>query len=272
MNTARSIIVYTLLFIVAAVCAGPFVWIILTSLKGSEDVFIFPPVFFPKELHLQNFVEVWSVVPFGNYLFNSLLVAGGSVLSNVLFASLAAYPLARMEFRGKKVVVLAILGTMMVPEQVIMIPVYRILLSMDLLNTLTGVVLPTSVNAFGIFLMRQFYKSIPRDLDEAALIDGCSPLRIWWNILLPMSKPAIATLTVFTFIGAWSNFLWPLVVLRDSDRYTLPVGLNALLSAFSANYKYMAAAAVLSVIPVFVVFLLMQRYFIRGMLTGSVKG
>jgi len=267
----RKAAVYGILLFIAMLMIGPFLWTVSTAFKGSEEVFAVPPRMFPEEWRLSNFSEVWNLLPFGTFAVNSLVVSVMAVVSNVLLASLAAYPLARMEFKGKRLAFLAILSTMMVPEQVIMIPIYRVCLRLGLLNTLAGVVFPFSVNAFGIFLMRQFYKSIPRDLDDAALIDGCSPLRIWWEILVPLSKPAIATLAVFTFVGAWSNFLWPLVILRDVEQFTLPVGLSYLVSTFSANYKFVAAAAVLTTIPVVVVFLLMQRYFIQGLLSGSVK-
>jgi len=257
---------------VVAIAAGPFAWILVTALKGSEDVFAFPPSLLPHDPGIRNFVEVFAIVPFGTYLLNSILVSLASVVLNLLLASLAAYPLARMDFRGRQWVFLLILATMMVPEQVTMIPVFRLLLQMGLLDTLAGVVLPTCVSAFGVFLMRQHYRSIPRELDEAAVMDGCSVLGIWWRILVPLSTPALATLAVFTFVGSWSSFLWPLVVLQDPARYTLPVGLNALLSAFSANYKYLAAGAVLTLIPVVAVLLFFQRYLVKGMLAGGVKG
>ena len=231
-----------------------------------------PPELWPDRFHWGNYVETWRVVPFGQYIVNSVLVAGGSVLANVVLASLAAYPLARMEFTGKTFLFILILSTMMVPEQVIMIPLYGIALEAGLVNTLIGVVLPFSVSAFGIFLMRQFYLTIPRDLEDAAVIDGCSPLRIWWSILVPLSRPAIATLTVFTFVGTWSRFLWPLVILQESEKFTLPVGLAYLMGTFSSNFKYVAAGAVITILPVLAVYWFMQRYFIQGILAGSVKG
>jgi putative chitobiose transport system permease protein len=263
---------YIALFFVAAITAAPFVWILLTALKGSEDVFAFPPEIIPSELHFGNFVETWQVVPFGTYILNSTIVAVGMVGLNVLLASLAAYPLARMEFKGKTVLFILILSTMMVPEQVIMIPLYQITMNMGLLNTLTGVILPFSVNAFGIFLMRQFYLTIPKELEDAAIVDGCSPFRIWWSIMLPLSKPAVATLTVFTFVAAWSSFLWPLVILQETEKFTLPVGLAYLMGQFSANFKYVAAGSVIAILPVLAVYWAMQRYFIQGILSGGVKG
>ncbi len=268
----KRLLLYFAFFFVAAITAAPFVWILLTALKGSEDVFAFPPQLWPDTFHFENFVETWNVVPFGQYILNSVLVSFGSVFTNVLLASLAAYPLARMEFKGKTVIFILIISTMMVPEQVIMIPLYSIALNLGLINTLAGVVIPFSVNAFGIFLMRQFYLSIPKELEDAAIIDGCSPFRIWWSIMLPLSGPAIATLTVFTFVGAWSNFLWPLVILQDASKYTLPVGLAYLTGTFSANFKYVAAGTIIAILPVLAVYWYMQRFFIQGILAGSVKG
>ena len=262
---------YALMCVVGVLCAGPFLWTLATSLKGTEDVFAFPPTFIPREPSLRNFTGVWEAIPFGAYVWNSLIVASVGTAANVLLASLAAYPLARMRFRGKAVVTTLILATMMVPEQVVMIPVYTLLMNLGLLNTLAGVILPSSVNAFGIFLMVQYYRSVPRELDEAAVMDGCGAFHVWWQILLPLSRPAIATLAAFTFVGLWSSFLWPLIVLRDSANYTLPVGLNALMSSFSSDYKYLAAGAVLSILPVLAVFLVMQRYFVRGVLTTGLK-
>jgi putative chitobiose transport system permease protein len=267
----RKVILYVLLISITIVMVGPFLWMLSTSLKGSEEVFVTPPMLIPSEIRWQNFSDVMALLPFGLFALNSLTISLLMVFSNVLLASWAAYPLARMEFRGKKVLFLAVLSTMMIPEQVIMIPLYRVCMHLGLLNTFAGVILPFGVSAFGIFLMRQFYRSIPMELDDAARMDGCSSFRIWWNILVPLSRPALATLAVFTFVGSWSNFLWPLVILRDSDKLTLPIGLSLLVSTFSANYKFVAAGAILSTIPVIIVFLVMQRAFIQGLLSGSVK-
>ncbi len=274
MNHARTALLYLGLALVASVTAVPFLWIVLTSLKGAEDVFAFPPTLWPDVLQWSNYAETWNAVrpSFGRYLLNSVLVSVMAVGLNVFLASLAAYPLARMEFKGKKFAFLAIVATMMVPEQVIMIPLYTLVLKLGLVNTLAGVVIPFAVNAFGIFLMRQFYLGIPKELEDAAVVDGCTPLGVWWYVLVPLSRPAIATLAVFTFVGAWSNFLWPLVVLQDREVYTLPVALASLTGAFSANFRYVAAGAVIAVLPVLMVYLVAQRAFIRGLMAGGVKG
>lgn len=270
----RRALIYAALAAVAVLTAAPFVWIALTSLKGAEDVFAFPPSLWPDDFHWANYVETWKAVKpsFGRYLLNSVLVSVFAVTLNVLLASLAAYPLARMAFRGRKLVFLAVVATLMVPEQVIMIPLYTLVLRLGLVDTLAGVVLPFSVNAFGIFLMRQFYLGVPRELEDAAVVDGCSPLRVWWHVLVPLSRPALATLAVFTFVGAWSSFLWPLVVLQSREHYTLPVALSYLTGAFSSNFRYVAAGAVISILPVLAVYVFVQRYFVRGLMAGGVKG
>lgn len=270
----RKVFIYIALVLVACLTAIPFLWLLMTSLKGSEDIFAFPPALWPDRFHWENYSETWNAVrpSFGSYIINSVLISFATVVSNVILASLAAYPLARMEFKGKGLVFALVLATMMVPEQVIMIPLYKLVLDMGLINKLAGVVLPFSVNAFGIFLMRQFYLTIPKDLEDAAVVDGCGPFRFWWSVLLPLSAPAVATLTVFTFVGSWSSFLWPLVVLQDREMFTLPVALSYLTGTFSANFKYVAAGAVISILPVLAVYWYMQRYFIRGLMTGGVKG
>jgi len=271
MRLLRSVLRYVGLTLIALVTTGPFLWLLSTSLKGTEDIFRFPPTLLPSRLNLENFVGVWQSVPLGRYLMNSLLVAILTAAANVLLASLAAYPLARLQFRGKSFVFLAILATMMVPEQVILIPLYTTMLKLGLDNTFTGLVLPFSVNGFGIFLLRQAYRGIPKELDESAFIDGGSVVRIWWEILVPLTKPASASLAVFSFIASWSSFLWPLILLKDQTKYTLPVGLSYLLGTFSANYRYLAAGSVLAVLPVIIVFVFTQRYFIGGILSGAMK-
>ncbi len=270
----RKILLYFALITVGCLMAVPFLWLLLTALKGSEDVFAFPPSLWPDEFHWENFVDTWNAVTpnFGRYILNSVFVSSVVVASNVLLASLAAFPLARMEFKGKSLVFVAVLSTMMVPEQVIMIPLYTLALKMGLVNSLWGVIVPFSVNAFGIFLMRQFYLAVPKSLEDAAVIDGCSPIRVWWNVFVPLSKPAMATLAVFTFVGTWSNFLWPLVILQDRETFTLPVALAYLTGAFSSNFKFVAAGAVIAIVPVLLVYALAQRFFINGILAGSVKG
>lgn len=205
-------------------------------------------------------------------LVNSLLVTLAQAALNVLLAALAAYPLARMRFRGRGTLFVLVLATLMVPEQVITVPLFVTIVGLGLADTLAAVVLPFSVSAFGIYLCRQAFVSIPLDVEEAARIDGADALRTWWHVMLPLARPTLATLAVFSVIGAWSNLLWPLIVLQSPERYTLPVAINQLLSVFGDNVRYAYAASVLALIPMLLMYLAMQRWLQRGLLAGAVKG
>ncbi|MBR1617799.1 carbohydrate ABC transporter permease, partial [bacterium] len=256
-----------------------FLWLLSCALKGrSENIFAYPPVFIPRDFTLDNFKEVLKLVPIGKYIVNSFIVASLTVFLNVLLSSLAAYPLARMEFMGKKVAFFAILATIMVPFQAIMLPVYIITLKLNLVDNYSdvmgylGLVAPFAVSAFGIFLMRQAFLAIPKEIEESAIVDGCNSWQIFFRILLPMTKPAIATLAIFTFIGSWGEFLWPSIVLTNEKLYTLPVGINNLSSAFSSDYRLVAAGSIISIVPIIIFFLCLQRFFIEGASDGAVKG
>lgn len=285
-NYLTTALRYVALILVALVTIGPFLWLLSTALKGGgENIFAYPPQLLPAAPTLGNFEEVWKAVPFGRYVLNSVLVAMAAVVLNLIFASMAAYPLARMKFRGRDTFFYLVLATMMVPFPVIMIPLFVIVtkLHTGLIAVTPGalqspyllytwLVLPTSVSAFGIFLLRQAFLAVPKELEEAVLIDGGSPFDIWWKIMIPLSRPAIATLAIFTFVGSWGDFLWPLIVLKEPELYTLPVGVAFLAGTFSANWRLIAAGSVLAVLPIVAFFLLLQRYFIGGATSGAVKG
>ncbi len=261
------------LLALAVLTVGPFLWLLVTALKGgSENIFAYPPSLWPAQPTLDNFRQVWEAVPFGRYFFNSVLVAVVSVALNLIIASLAAFPLARMRFRGREPFFVLILATMMIPLPVIMIPLFILSQRLGLLNSYAGLILPTAVSAFGIFLMRQAFLAIPREIEEAAVIDGASPWQVFWQVMLPLTKPSLATLAIFVFVGSWGDFLWPLIVLKDPDLYTLPVGISYLAGTFSANWRLIAAGSVLSIIPIVAVFIGLQRFFIGGQTAGAVKG
>lgn len=265
-----SAVMYVLALLLAVVAIGPCLWLLAVALSPTDVPMNRLPG--PGDLTTENFRGVWSEAGLGRAIINSLLVTVAQAVLNVLLAALAAYPLARMSFRGRSVIFVLILSTMMIPEQVIVVPLFRTVVGLGLYDTLIAVVLPFSVTAFGIFLCRQAFMSIPMSLEEAARIDGAGPLRIWWNVMLPLSRPALATLAVFSVIGAWSNLLWPLIVLQEQDRFTLPVAINQLLSVFATNARYAYAGSVLAIIPVLVFYLLAQRWLIRGLMSGAVKG
>jgi putative chitobiose transport system permease protein len=264
---------YVLLLLVTLLAVGPFLWLVSTSLKsGHENIFSYPPKFIPENITLENYITVMETFPFWTYLWNSIVVAVLTVVLNIIFCSLAAYPLARMQFRGKNIVFILIISTMMIPFQLLMIPIYLMALKLGLQNTYAGLVLPHATTAFGIFLMRQAFLTIPYELDESARMDGANAFQIWWRILMPLVKPSIVTLAIFTFVMAWGDFLWPLIILNDQDMYTLPLGVNSLAGNFSSNWRLIAAGAVISVLPIIIFFALMQRHFIEGAMKGAVKG
>lgn len=270
---------HILLIIVSILSIFPFLWLISTSLKGvSENIFAYPPNIFPTDFTFDNYIGVWEKVNFLKYFFNSAIVAIFTVILNLIFSSMAAYPLARMEFKGKKFTFFAILATIMIPFQAIMLPIYLIILKLNLIDSAgaipgyLGLILPFAVNAFGIFLMRQAFLAIPKEMEEAAIVDGCNSWQIFFKILLPMVKPTLAILAIFTFIGSWGEFLWPSIVLNEESMFTLPVGINNLQGMFSSNWRYIAAGSIISIIPIIIFFLSLQKYFISGENEGAVKG
>lgn len=275
----QKISIHSILIFASLLSVFPFIWLISTSLKGNaENIFAYPPQIIPQDFTFENYVGVWKRVNFIAYFFNSMIVAGFTVILNLLLSALAAYPLARMQFFGKKFTFFAVLATIMVPFQAIMLPVYLITLKLNLVDSVNnfmgylGLVMPFAVSAFGIFLMRQAFLTIPKEMEEAAIVDGCNVFQVFFKVLLPMVKPSLAVLAIFTFIGSWGEFLWPSIVLTKESMYTLPVGVNNLQGMFSSNWRFIAAGSILATIPIVIFFLAMQKYFISGENEGAVKG
>lgn len=272
-SRSDALLRYGGLLAVTALTIGPFLWLLSTSLKGpGEAISASPPRLLPAEPTLANYATVLDSQPFLAYLGNSLAVAALAVLCNLLLSSLAAYPLARMNFRGRGVVFGTLLATMMLPFQLLMIPLYELAVALRLQNTTLGLVLPHACTAFGIFFMRQAFLGVPRALEEVALIEGVGRLKLWWHVMLPLVKPSLATLGIFTFVAVWGDFLWPLVLTDDPARFTLPLGVNRLASTFSMDWRLVAAGAVFSILPILAVFVIGQRWFIEGAMKGAVKG
>ncbi len=269
----KTLGIYLGLGAIAFLTLLPLLWLISTALKSpTEDIFQFPPQLIPQQPTLENFVKVWETAPFGQYLFNSTLVALLTVSLNVLFCSLAAYPLARLEFRGRDVIFTLIVATILIPFQIVMIPLYILTVNLGLKNSYLGVIFPALASAFGIFLLRQAFQGVPKELEEAARMDGCTELGIWWSVMLPAIKPALITLAIFAFIGSWSDFLWPLLVLDRPERYTLPLGVAALAGTFSLDWRLIAAGSVISIAPVLLLFAFVQRYIVQTDIGSGVKG
>lgn len=268
-----SIWLYLVLSAIALLMLMPLLWLVSTSLKsGSENIFQYPPQLIPQSPTLQNFVTVWRANPFGRYLWNSSLVALLTVGLNLLFCALAAYPLARLKFQGRDAIFTAIVATILIPFQIVMIPLYVLTVQLGLRNTYLGVIFPALASAFGIFLLRQAFLGVPKELEEAARMDGCSELGIWWHVMLPAIRPALLTLAIFVFIGSWSDFLWPLIVLDRPEMYTLPLGVAFLGGTDSLDWRLIAAGSVISILPVLILFAFVQRYIVATDISSGVKG
>lgn len=279
LKLTKNLLTHSILIFVSLLSIFPFIWLISTSLKGlNENIFAYPPQIIPSDFTWANYTGVWKQVDFIRYFINSMIVAGGTVLLNLILSAMAGYPLARMEFKGKKIAFFSVLSTIMIPFQAIMLPVYLITLKLNLTDNISdfsgfmGLILPFAVSAFGIFLMRQAFLGIPREMEEAAIVDGCNVFQVFVKVLLPMVKPSLAVLAIFSFIGSWGEFLWPSIVLTKETMYTLPVGVNNLQGMFSSNWRFIAAGSILATIPILIFFLAMQRYFISGENEGAVKG
>ena len=262
-----------LLILLALVVLVPLLWLVSTSLKGPrEDIFSSPPALWPSQPSLDAYGRLFGENPLAQYLLNSTIVSGLAVVANLLFCSLAAYPLARMRFAGRGFVLALVVATILIPFQVVMIPLYLLMVQLGLRNTLLALVIPQAATAFGLYLLRQSFLAVPVELEEAARIDGCSKLGEWWNVMIPAARADLITLGVFVFIGTWSDFLWPLVILDDPGLYTLPLGLQQLSSSFSLDWRIVAAGSVVSILPVLVLFVLLQRFILPSASSDAVKG
>ena len=267
------VLMYALLGGIAIAMLLPLFWLISTAFKsGTENIFEFPPRFLPQQPTFSNFVTVWQTNPFGRYFFNSTLIATVTVGLNLLFCSLAAYPLARLSFRGREIIFSLIVATILIPFQIVMIPLYILTVRLGLTNSYLGVIFPSIASAFGIFLMRQAFQNVPKELEEASRIDGCSELGSWWHIMIPSVRPSLVTLAIFVFIGSWSDFLWPLLVLNRPEYYTLPLGVARLAGSFSLDWRLIAAGSVIATAPILLFFVIMQRYIVPSETSSGVKG
>jgi multiple sugar transport system permease protein len=263
---------HLLLIPIAFVMVIPLVWMLVTSLQTLEETRHYPPTLVPTSLQFSNYTDVLQQAPFARWFVNTLIVTVIVVLANLLFCSLAGYAFARIRFFGREVVFVLILATLMVPFQVVIIPTFLIVRTFGLIDTLGALILPNLVSAFGIFMLRQFFLTLPIELEEAARIDGASRLGILFKIVLPLSGPALATLAVIMFLWTWNDFLWPLITIYSESHMTLQLGLATFQGAHQTNTNLLMAANVMSMIPVLGLFFIAQRYFIRGIATTGLKG
>lgn len=252
----------------------PFLWMVSTSFKDIAEVYAFPPRFLPELIRWSNYVEAWQAIPFSRFFLNSMIVSVSTTASVIITSSMAGYAFARLRFPGRDQIFLAYLGTIMIPFPVLIIPLFILMRQLGLIDTLPALILPAAFTAWGTFLMRQFMLSIPREIEEAARMDGASFWRIYRQIIMPLSRPVVATLGIFTFLATWNEFLWPLIMISSIENKTLPLGLTMFQAQapIRTPWQLIMAAATFSVLPVLIVFVLGQKYYVRGIATTGLKG
>ncbi len=265
-------LLYVLLILGGLVMIVPFAWMISTSLKSGQYVLSMPPQLIPNPATLDSYRRIFELYPIGRMLFNSLFVAGLTTIGQLVTCSMAAYAFARLKFRGHNFVFLLYLATLMVPFQVTITPLFIMMRIFGWINTYQGLILPGVFSAFGTFMLRQAFMTIPTEYEEAAYMDGASPLTIFLKIILPLSKPALATLSVFAFMGSWNSFMWPLFIVREETLMTLPVGLATLQGRWLTEWNLVMAGAVITVLPMLLLYLFAQKYLVQGYVMSGLKG
>ena len=263
---------YVILIALAFLMLIPFAWMLSASLKLDKDVFTFPIEWIPKNPRWMNYVDIWTTIPLATFVLNTSKLTIIVTFLQLLTSSFAAYAFAKLKFKHSKMLFLAYISTIAMPWQVYMVPQFMMMRSFGLNDTHLAIICLQAFSAFGVFMMRQFYQGIPDELCEAARIDGMNEYQIWYKIMLPLSKPALSTLTIFTFVGTWNDFLGPMIYLKTEAKKTLQIGLRMFISQYSSEYGLIMAASVLSLIPVLVVFLSLQKYFVEGIAATGVKG
>lgn len=268
----RRAFIYSVLVLFSILCLVPIVWLVISAFKANADFQAYafaPPV---ERLTAENFPSLFSQMPFMRFMMNSFFVAGATVMLQLFFSSLGGYALAKYEFAGRKAIMAIMLATMMIPGPVLLAPMYELIYHLRLIDSHLGLIVPGMVNVFGMFLFRQAMLSVPDEMLQAARIDGCSEFGIFWHIVMPVSRPIVGAFCLIAFMGTWNSFLWPQIILQTSDRFTLPIGLNQMVGVYEADYGALMAGTLLAVLPVVVLFFLLQKEFIAGLTKGAVKG
>jgi len=263
---------YLVLALGAVLMLMPFAWMLSTSLKTKSALVIYPPQWIPKPIMWENYERAISSFPFFQYLWNNVKISGLVVLGTLVTSSLAGYAFARMRFKGRDALFLVILAMMMIPSQVTMIPVFLLVRDLGMIDSHSSLIIPTLVSPLNIFIMRQYFLTLPRDLDDAAYVDGSMPLRTFSTIFLPLAAPPLAAISVLTFVGVWNSFIWPLILISDKSKHMMSVGLLIFQNQYITEYHLMMAATLLSLLPVFTVYLFTQRYFVEGIAISGLKG
>ncbi len=271
-NLPFQMLKWILLSALALIVLYPFLWMIVTSLKPEPAIVKYPPRLFNSAFTIDAYQSIWQRIPFLKYYRNTLAFAGMVTITSLLFDTMSGYAFARLSFPGKNLMFLLVLGTLMIPFQVIMIPLFAELFKLKIINTYLGLILPRATNAFGIFMMRQFFVTLPKGLEEAARIDGCGEFRIYWSIMLPLCKPAIISLAIFHFMYNWNDLLYPLLLTTSDEMRTLPSGLALFMGQHVVEYAILMAGSCLSLLPIFIAYVFAQKYFVQGIAMTGLKG
>ena len=267
-----SIISQILLSLVALLFLVPIIWMVLSALKPSAEVFTVPPKLFGSEVLFSNFAEAWNYLPFGRFILNTLFVAGVGTLITLVASTTAGYAFARLNFKFQGGLFILYLSTLIVPQEVIVIPMFLVMQQLGWVNSYQALILPWAFTAFGTFLLRQFFITIPKELEESAKIDGCGHVRILRSIIIPIAAPAIAVLVVFTFISYWNSFLWPLIIVNDTSKMTVPLGLELFLGQQGQRWELLMAAATISMVPTVILVIALQKYLVKGIALSGLGG
>ncbi|TDQ37662.1 carbohydrate ABC transporter permease [Aureibacillus halotolerans] len=270
---SATIAIYAVLVVGAIIMTVPFLWMLSTSLKVPGEIFTFPPKWVPDPIVFENFPRAWNALPFDLAYINSLKIAVFVTVGTLLTCSMAGYAFAKISFTGSRIIFILILATMMIPNQVTLVPVYMIFSELNWIDTHWPLMIPPVLgNAFGVFLLRQFIAGIPNELEDAAEIDGCNRLQVYFKIILPNAKPALAALAIFTFMGTWNNFLGPLIYLHSEHLFTIPLLISSFQGLYTTDWTLLMAASTISLIPVIGVYLMAQKYFVEGITLSGLKG
>ncbi len=271
-KTINKVLIHILLILISLAMLMPFFFMISTSLKSTDEVFAIPYKWIPEKVMWENYVYMWENAPWIKYFANTAIITVAVILGQVFVSSMAAYSFSRLEFKGRDAMFFIYLGTMMIPFQVVMIPTFSIIKDLGWVNELKSVIIPAFFSPFATFLLRQFFLEIPKELEEAAKIDGCGYFRIYWEIMMKNSKPALTTIVIFTFMWTWNDFIRPLIFLNNSETWTLALGLAKFQGTYTTQWNQMMAGSLITMIPVLVIFVLGQQYFIQGIVMSGIKG
>lgn len=266
------ILIFILLTVLGMTFLLPFFWQLAASLTSNADIDLVSRTFWPGQIKAENYIEAFRKVPLAKYFFNSILIAGWVTILQVLTSAMAAFAFSRINWPGRDRIFLLYLATMMIPGAVLMVPNFAIILKLHMYNAYSGLIIPAAFSAFGTFLLRQFMLGIPKSLDEAATIDGAGPWQVFWEVILPLTRPGLITLAIFTFIGNYQSFFWPLILIKDANLRTLPIGLLAFSDDYGTDIPLLMAASLLAMIPLVLIFIFFQKYLVRGIQLGAVKG